>query len=196
MSLSKIKMTSNSFLRAFARVLLCCSLLLCSYQNSIAQEKENKKEIDPEELLARKAALKSAILPGWGQIQNGGNNLFKLPLIYGGLGALGYLTYDRHIEYKCYAKAYLLSSQGLFFDPCGQANTAARIQSGLELTHKQRDMFALFTVGAYLLQVLDAYVWAHLKQFDNSDDLSLQVYPSFTNIANHQTAQLSLKLRF
>lgn len=188
-------MTSSNFLRAYAKVLLCALVLMVSYQTALAQEK-TKKEIGPEELLARRAALKSALLPGLGQMQNGGNNLFKLPLIYGGLGTLGYLTYVRHQEYKCFSKAYFLSSQDLYFDPCGSSVTAAQIQSGLEVFRKQRDMFALFTGAAYLLQVLDAYVWSHLKQFDNSDDLSLHVYPSFTNIAHHQTAQLSLTLRF
>lgn len=195
MSRSKVKMTSSNFLRASIKALLCCIVLLGAMQEGMAQEKP-KKELDPEEVLARRAALKSALLPGLGQIQNGGNNLFKLPLIYGGLGTLGYLTYIRHQEYKCFQKAYFLSGKGLYFDPCGSSVTASQIQSGLEVFRKQRDMYALFTGAAYLLQVLDAYVWAHLKQFDNSDDLTLHVYPSFTNIAHHQTAQLSLTLRF
>ena len=66
----------------------------------------------------------------------------------------------------------------------------------METYHQRRDLFIILTAGFYALNILDAYVWAHLNQFDNSDDLTLKVQPSFVNIAGQQSAGLSLKLRF
>ena len=43
-------------------------------------------------------------------------------------------------------------------------------------------MFTIFTVGFYLLNIVDANVDAHLYDFDISDDLSLQISPSAQQI--------------
>jgi hypothetical protein len=39
------------------------------------------------------------------------------------------------------------------------------------------DMTVLFTVVGYTLQVIDAVVFAHLKNFDMSRDISLRIQP-------------------
>ena len=39
-----------------------------------------------------KAALRSAIIPGWGQIYN--KKYWKLPIVYGALGITGYIFFD------------------------------------------------------------------------------------------------------
>ena len=188
-------MIYKSFSKSLASTALLIAFFSLLGNTDLSAQEKQKKEISADEMLARKAALKSAILPGWGQAQNGGFNYLKIPLIYGGLGALSYLTYDNHLRFKCYEWAYFMDGQG-YYGNCEGFTSTAQLKAGLDLYHKRRDMFALMTVGAYLLQVLDAYVWAHLKQFDNSDDLSLNVYPSFTNIAGQPTAQVSLKLSF
>jgi len=51
--------------------------------------------------------------------------------------------------------------------------------------------------GLYLLNIVDAYVDAHLKEFDMSDNLSLRVSPLlYTANYSHLATGLSLSLRF
>ena len=150
---------------------------------------KRKKPKSPQEQLAQRAALKSTLIPGWGQWQNGGSHRLKIPVIYGALGTIGYFTFTNHQRYKCYEKAYRLDSKGLYGN-CEGFTTNAQLKDGTETYHKQRDMFVLISLGAYALNILDAYVWAHLQDFDNSDDLTLNIYPSFINIANRQYARI------
>jgi hypothetical protein len=52
-------------------------------------------------------------------------------------------------------------------------------------------------VGAYGLGILDAYVNAHLREFDISPDLSLAVKPlNFVNIAGRNYPAVSINLKF
>lgn len=157
-------------------------------------QKKKKKEKSLDEQLASRAALKSAILPGWGQFQNGGKHRLKVPIIYGALGTLGYFTYNSHQLFKCYETGYILDSRGEEGE-CQNLTSNAQLKDGMETYHKQRDMFVLITIGAYALNVLDAYVWGHLQHFDNSDDLSLRIYPSFINIADRQYAAFTVQLK-
>jgi len=90
----------------------------------------------------------------------------------------------------------LLKSNNLYFEGCDGFNTTSTLKSGMEAYHKQRDLFVIVTIGVYALNILDAYIWAHMKQFDNSNDLTLSLKPSFINIAGQQHTALSLSMRF
>ena len=46
----------------------------------------------------RKAIIRSAIIPGWGQIYN--KKYWKLPLVYGALGVTAYVFFDNLQVYK------------------------------------------------------------------------------------------------
>ncbi|MGB0431719.1 MAG: DUF5683 domain-containing protein [Bacteroidia bacterium] len=188
----------KNFLSKLAKYTLIIFLLLVNSSNIWAQEKaeKKKKDIDPEELVARKSAYRSMVLPGWGQATNGGAHWLKLPIIYGGLGTLGYIANFNHNKYKCYEKGYFLARKKLYLEGCDGYTTESALKNGMETYHQQRDLFIIVTAGFYALNILDAYVWAHLNQFDNSDDLTLNIYPSFTNIAGNQTAGFSLQFRF
>lgn len=177
------------------------SLLLLLCQAVSAQDSTETKELGPlerEEKIARKAAIKSSVIPGWGQVQNGGGHILKIPLIYAGIGSLAYLSNANHERYKCnqLAYRYALDDDPNTIGECDGIRSSTTLKSNMDFFHKQRDMFILMTIGAYALQILDAYVWAHLAQFDNSDDLSLSLNTSFTNIAGRSTPVYGIKLKF
>ncbi len=44
---------------------------------------------------------------------------------------------------------------------------------------RNRDLCILLTAGVYVLQIVDAHVDAHLKDYDISDDLSMNITPYF-----------------
>lgn len=188
-----MKMNLKTFLSSLVKTSILITIFLSSF-NVNAQKKE--KDLDPEEIIARKSAFRSTLLPGWGQATNGGVQWLKVPLVYGGLGTLSYLTYFNHTKFKCFETGYRLTLDGLFWEGCDGYITVNALKNGMETYHQRRDLFVILTAGFYALNILDAYVWAHLNQFDNSDDLTLNVQPSFVNIADQQSPAITLKVRF
>ncbi len=148
----------------------------------------------------RKAIIRSAILPGWGQIYN--KKYWKLPLVYGALGITAYIFFDNLQVYKDSRfsyKAKYLASQGdssLY----GQIKPEY-IRYSLEGLRRNRDQFrqyldysVLFFVFFWGLNVVDAAVDGHLKAFDVSPDLSLRIKPGFSELAG--TKGISIILAF
>ena len=139
-----------------------------------------------------KAAL-LALVPGGGQIYN--KKYWKLPLVYGLLGGMGYAIYFEQTRYKEYIHALntiatanppLLAGAPLSTvlkseDEYPRARTersVANINTGIIFYRRYRDQFILYSIGAYGLQILDALVDAHLHDFDVSDDLTLDWQPA------------------
>ncbi|RAJ02210.1 hypothetical protein LX64_03219 [Chitinophaga skermanii] len=129
-----------------------------------------------------KAAFYSAVLPGLGQMYN--REYWKVPIVYAALGvSAGFFVWNMD-QYKTYRDAYRVRSanQGNpnFVDPYKR-------YSDQDLTYLRDayrqyvDYSVLVFVLAYGLNIVDATVFAHLKQFDISNDLSMQVYPKVIN---------------
>ncbi|RYD77662.1 MAG: hypothetical protein EOP53_12615 [Sphingobacteriales bacterium] len=156
-------------------------------------------------------ALQSALIPGLGQISNGKLHILKVPVIYAGFAVCGYFIYDNHKEYKSFRDAYRLRTDGdsTTIDIYDPKNPAANYERGIytneqtllsarEFYRKNRDLTIIITSLVYAANILDAYVFAHLKDFDVSDDLSLAIKPvTFSNIAgrNHITTGIQLKFK-
>jgi hypothetical protein len=148
------------------------------------------------------ATRRAAILPGWGQATN--KEYWKIPIVYGVLAIPGALyfyndswynktKYAYEAKYK--AQAPTLDSSGLAgIDPQLKNLGLASLQSYRNTFRRDRDYSILYFILAWGLQVADATVFAHLKQFDVSDDLSLQVKPQFN--PNTRTPGLGLVLNF
>jgi hypothetical protein len=148
------------------------------------------------------ATRRAAILPGWGQATN--KEYWKIPLVYGVLAIPGALYFYNDSWYnktkyayeaKFPAPAPTLDSSGLAgIDPQLKNLGLASLQSYRNTFRRDRDYSILYFILAWGLQVADATVFAHLKQFDVSDDLSLQVKPQFN--PNTRTPGLGLVLNF
>lgn len=156
---------------------------------------------------ARGRALSSALAPGLGQIQNG--QFWKAPLVWGGLGLSVYFIINNNDRYQEFAKAYRLRTDGDSttidkFDPASNADnsppfyTDAGLRDGRETFRRNRTLSIISTAAVYLANVIDAYVFAHLQDFDVSDDLSMAIRPPrMANIAPNPafTAGITLKLK-
>lgn len=168
---------------------------------SVAQPVKDKKVDSVLKVHSpRKAIIRSAIIPGWGQIYN--KKYWKLPLVYGALGATAYIFFDNLQVYKDSRfsyKAKYMASQGdssLY----GQIKPEY-IRYSLEGLRQNRDQFrryldysVLFFVFFWGLNVVDAAVDAHLKSFDVSTDLSLKLKPGYSEMAG--TKGISIILAF
>ncbi len=143
----------------------------------------------------RKAAILSACLPGLGQAYN--KKYWKMPIIYGVLGGIAYWGVTNHQQYKFYSR----NLTAIYDEDEHTINTTFYSSSQLvtqkKYYKKYRDMAIMVVALAYFINIIDANVDAHLKTFDVSDDLSLQLNPYSTfDASNHLQTGLTLKLNF
>jgi hypothetical protein len=143
----------------------------------------------------RKALLLSLALPGMGQIYN--RSYWKLPLIYGGFGALGYFLVYNNNRYQEFAEAYLkkLSSPNEVVPVKGYPNgllQASNYKLGRDTFRRNFELTIILTAALWALNMIDANVDAHMKGFDLSDDISMHIRPSSPGITPYPTAGLSL----
>ncbi len=127
----------------------------------------------------RRAALLSFILPGAGQIYN--KRWWKLPIVYGALGGIVWLEVDNVKQYRELRDNYKLlvdedPNTNPTEPPYNQID-ATSMKSYRDQWRRYVEQTSLFLGLAYLLQVTDAFVDAHLRSFDVSDDLSLRFQP-------------------
>lgn len=127
---------------------------------------------DPKMVLRR-----SLIIPGWGQITN--KQAWKVPIVYGLIGGLGYYSVYLTKQYHDYRAAYYNSfdsNTDLRFGPTPErlvGQTAAGLKSNRDFLRNRRDFIYVTIFLSYVLNAVDAYVFAHLRSFDVSDDLSM-----------------------
>jgi len=148
------------------------------------------------------AARRSAIIPGWGQVYN--KKYWKLPIIYGGLGVTGYIFVNNIKIYKEYKFAYsarikaepptLDSTDYHQLDEIYKVLSPGSIRSARDEFRRYVDYSALVFLLLWGLNVVDAAVDAHLKNFDISPDLSLQVRPGYSEMAKTNGVSLVLKI--
>lgn len=127
--------------------------------------------IDP--LRPAKAAFYSAVLPGLGQIYN--KSYWKLPLVYGAIGTSLYFYIDSQKKYNIYRDEYKSRLEGHKSDQ----EYLSRLSNNQLITaqkqfQRNRDLSALFVVGFYVLNIIDANVDASLSQFNVNNSLSFK----------------------
>ena len=142
--------------------------------SSISIKADAEKQVYPNPKMVLRRSL---IIPGWGQVTN--KQVWKVPMVYGLLGGLGYYSVYLTRQYHDYRAAYYNSfdsNTDLRFGatPAYLENAGAEsLRSNRNFLRNRRD-FIYVTIGlAYLLNAVDAYVFAHLRSFDVSDDLSM-----------------------
>jgi Family of unknown function (DUF5683) len=152
----------------------------------------------------RTAAIRSAILPGLGQIYN--KKYWKLPLVYGALGVTGFIFFDNIKVYKESKFAYAARIKAELPLPLQDSTDYKKLETKYKLysigsIRNQRDKFrqyidysVLFFVFFWGLNVIDASVDAHLKSFDVSPDLSLKLKAGYSEMAKTSGISLVMKI--
>lgn len=137
----------------------------------------------------------SAVFPGLGQIYN--RKYWKAPVIYAALGGLGYWGVTNQVKYKYYSDNLRYENDDDESTVNGTLYSSSQLIDQKRYYRKYRDIAIMAGALVYLVNIIDANVDAHLKTFDVSDDLSLQVNP-YSNFDNNNKLQagLTLKLKF
>jgi hypothetical protein len=107
----------------------------------------------------------SAVLPGAGQIYN--EEWWKVPVLYALLGGFGYGAYVQHDR-------YIIARDSMFSNLArGNATEGERYRRSRDFYRNDRDKFLIYMGITYIANLLDAYISAHLFDFDVSDPAPL-----------------------
>lgn len=147
-----------------------------------------------------RAALFSAVIPGAGQVYNGA--WWKVPIIYATGGVLGYFIIDNHDKWQNFRTATNArrDSSDIYINHpiygLQRPNGTQNLRSSRDFYRRNRDLTIILSVVAYGMQIAEAYVHGHMREFDVSDNLSLRVQPDVfrTPASNGVTPGLTLTL--
>ncbi len=160
---------------------------------SIDSLQRTTNNIDP--LSPAKAAFYSAVIPGLGQIYN--KRYWKVPLVYAALGTSIYAYNFNQKNYNRYRDAYKRRLAGFNDDEFQNLITNDdRLIDGQNFYKKNRDLSMVFIIGFYILNIIDANVDAHLKQYNVGDDLSFSpiLEPNLSGNGHHYGLAIHLTL--
>ncbi len=160
-----------------------------------------KRAFNP--LAPSKAAFYSAVLPGLGQAYN--KRYWKIPLVYGAIGTGVFFIINNSNEFNDFRDAFRRRLAGFeddqFFDIDGNPNNGPDVsdqalQDAQESAQSNRELAIIITIGLYALNIIDANVDAHLKQFNISDDLTFKPFIYQNEIDNRLSVGYSLSFKF
>ncbi len=158
-------------------------------EGGVQFERVEKREINP--LAPSKAAFYSAVLPGLGQIYN--RRYWKAPIVWAAIGTGTYVYIYNDDLYDRFRTAFKRRLAGFtddeFYDlnpndditPATPDLSDEALQDAQERYQRDRDLALLITIGLYALNIIDANVDAHLKQYNVDEDLSMEVQPYLEN---------------
>lgn len=132
---------------------------------------ESPKSPDPG-----RAALYSILLPGLGQIYNG--ELFKVPIYWGCLACSTYFLVTHNTNYVRFKRIH---NEATSTDPNINGNVPIPAETAKwyrDVYRRYRDYSIVATAAFYLLQVIDANVFAYMHDFEVDDDISINLEPS------------------
>ncbi|MRT17609.1 hypothetical protein F3C99_11665 [Vitellibacter sp. q18] len=196
----------GSFLNIF--FLIFATTIFAQTADSLVVQKEErtivikdtllpKEEYDP--LAPSKAAFYSAVVPGLGQVYN--KKYWKIPIIYAGMAAGLYFYKQQDDDYDRFRNAYKRRLAG-YTDDEFYGNGAQplisndRLINAQKSAQKNKSISLIVTVAFYLLNVVDANVDAHLRQYEVSEDLSLEPSFDYNQLNSKPQYGMSLTYRF
>jgi len=158
-----------------------------------------KKKHDPA-----KATRRSAIIPGWGQAYN--HQYWKIPIVYGVLAVPASTFIYNNKWYKKTKDAYEIvvneetdrydEIDPKLIDPAtGMPLSAQDLQYYRNTFRRDRDYSILFFLIAWGVNVVDATVFGHLKDFDVSDDLSMHLQPDYNPVTKQPGIGLAFNIK-
>lgn len=154
------------------------------------------EEYDP--LAPSRAAFYSAVVPGLGQAYN--KKYWKIPIIYAGMATGVFFYINNNNDYNRFRDAFKRRLQGFtddefFGDGTSPIISNDRLINAQRTAQRNRDYSIITIVVFYALNIIDANVDAHLRQYDISDDLSIGPDINLNTLDNLPSYGLSLRFK-
>lgn len=150
-----------NYLKSLIKIIIKSAVVLVILSTVISAQDVSNQDTPEDTIFVMEkspwgAVGRSAILPGWGQFYN--ESYYKIPIIWG-LGAwFVYGWIQNNDEY--------VTNKNLFIETEQETYKSKR-----DFYRDQRDNFTIYFVLLYLLNLVDAYVDAHLFDFNVDEDL-------------------------
>ncbi len=142
-----------------------------------------------------KSTVYSILFPGLGQIYNG--EYWKIPIYWGAIAGGVYFYSTNKRNYERYKWIY---DQASSTDPDVEKPpiTAENALYYRDIYRRYRDYSILATALFYVVQIVDANVFAYMQDFEIDDDISLRVEPTVISpdYAQAPAMGLGFTLRF
>lgn len=138
-----------------------------SLMDGVASYKSNRTP-DPG-----RATIYSILLPGLGQIYNG--EYFKVPIYWGCLLGAAHFWVNNNTNYVRFKRIHNEATTDPNYSQSISGETAKWYR---DVYRRYRDYSILATVAFYLLQVIDANVFAYMHDFEVTDDIALRLEPA------------------
>lgn len=162
-------------------------------KEAVLQARDTLKPVDIDPLTPAKAAFYSAILPGLGQAYN--KKYWKIPLVYGAIGTSVYFYVDSKKKFEIYRDVYKGRLAGNP-DPYYSKLTDSQIISAQKFYQRNASLSALFVVGFYVLNIIEANVDAALTQFNVNQNLTLRPEIRTDGVTFQSNVGLTINYRF
>lgn len=161
--------------------------------------RKGKRIITPEyyakRYQPRKALLYSAVVPGMGQIYN--RKYWKLPIVYGGFIIITSYAVAYNNLYQKYKNELFLLLEDPTMTTSPSGFTEEQCRTLVDNYRRERDFFLILDGFMYLLQLVDAHVDAHLREFDLNPGLKVTLSPSLQqNNMIGSTSGMSITFKF
>jgi len=138
------------------------------------------------------AVMHSLMVPGWGQLYN--HRWWKVPVIYGGMGLLGWAVVFNEKYYKQFLALAQYLEHGVKPGPkdkyyneynlyvVSAGYQASAINNATDSYRRDRDLSILGLLGAWGINVIDAYIDAKfIHSYTVDNDLSMKISPGLIN---------------
>jgi hypothetical protein len=154
------------------------------------------QKYDP--LAPQRAAFYSAVVPGLGQAYN--KKYWKIPIIYAGMATGVYFYLQNDKDYDRFRNAYKRRLAGFTDDEFYGDNedpiiSNQRLIDAQKTAQKNKDVSIIVSIAFYLLNIIDANVDSHFRQFNVSNDLSMKPKLDFNPVNAQSNYGLSLTYR-
>ncbi|GAA4341485.1 hypothetical protein GCM10023149_53830 [Mucilaginibacter gynuensis] len=136
-----------------------------------------------------KAVMRSLMVPGWGQAYN--RKWWKVPIVYTGLGLLGSAVIFNQKYYSEFLAVAKYRRRGEAPNPGDKyyqayqdysSITQTNIESYVDGYRRNRDLSILGILGAWGIQMVDAYIDAKfMHSYTMDEDLSIRITPGLIN---------------
>ncbi len=172
----------TKMIRSNTRRQLYLGITIASYIYFIGDAAVNYSTNDVSNV--KKATTLACIFPGAGQIYN--RSYWKVPFVVGGFASMIYCIDWNNRGFQRFKKAYNLLAdyeQNPDKYPNGPTDefqgrySASYIKNMRDNFRRNRDLCIIISGALYALQIIDAHVDAHLKDYDISDDLTMNLEP-------------------
>ncbi len=130
--------------------------------------------------IPKRAGLYSACLPGLGQLYN--KQYWKAGLVYVGAAVVTGFTVKNYRDYNKYRKIYIGMIDSNPETPDTYNNYTVDDVKFLRDGFRKYLEYSILSAGlGYMINILDAFISAHLKGFDMNKDIGLRAMPVLNN---------------